>query len=114
MSELKEIMNEIIPTDDISLQQILNNLLDGSKNLDLKTHIFKPKQLASLVILSSHLKNIGLKNSSKIIDAFIVKYERYMVSFKRLSRKEIVSAFSSLMEKKENLSTGQMLTTTSK
>ncbi|GAH55996.1 unnamed protein product [marine sediment metagenome] len=111
MSELKDVMKEIIPTDDISLQQILNNLLDGTKNLDLKTHIFKPKQLASLVILSTHLKNIGLKNSAKIIDSFIVKYERYMVSFKRMSRKEIVKALSTLNEK-EGLSTGQMLTTT--
>ena len=110
MSELREIMNEIIPTKDISLQKILNNLLDGEINLDLKTHILKPKQLSSLVVLQSYLKSIGLINSAKLIKNFMTTFKRLMVSYKRLSRIEIIKAISSMIER-ERLSNTERLTT---
>lgn len=98
------IFSDMVEANDISLQQILNNLLDGSKDLDLKSHIFKPKQLASLNVLSDLLKRLEFKKSSKVIMDFIGIYLRYMVSFDRLSRKEIVKALSNLVEKEnENL-----------
>ena len=85
---------------DVSIQEILINMLDGTKNLDLKTHIHKPKQLTGLVVLSSYLKSNQCKVSSNILDAFILKYLRYMVSFDRLSRIEIIKAISSALERK--------------
>lgn len=98
------IFDDMIEANDISLQQILNNLLDGSKDLDLKSHIFKPKQLASLNILSDLLTRLKYKKSSKVINDFIGIYLRYMVSFERLSRKEIIKALSNLVEKEnENI-----------
>ena len=78
----------------ITLQQILNNLLDGTKNLELKSHIFKPKALAGLKSLSSYLRNLEYDKSSDIIDKFIRTYLEYMVSYKRLSRIEIIKAFT--------------------
>lgn len=80
--------------DELTFEKILNALLDGDKNLDLKTHINKPKQLASLKIVENVLKNSGCTISSAIVNAFTKKYLRYMVSFERLSRKETIRAIS--------------------
>lgn len=111
MAEVREIMEkEMIPTTDISLQRILNNLLDGSKDLDLKTHIFKPKKLASLVSFAFYLKTIELPKTSEIIIDFVNDFLRKMVSYNRLSRIEVVKAISSFYEK-EALSNSQKLTT---
>jgi len=111
MSELRDLMNnEMIPTKDISLQKILNNLLDGSKDLDLKTHIFKPKKIASLGSYAFYLKSIKLKKCAKQIINFVIDFLRKMVSFNRLSRIEVVNAISSFYER-EALSNSQKLTT---
>jgi len=110
MTELRNELKEIIPTTDISLQKILNNLLDAEKNLELKTHILKPKQLASLFILSDYLNMIKLPKSSLLIQDFINLFLKYMVSFKRLSRTEIIKAISAIREM-ESLSTKEKLTT---
>lgn len=78
----------------ITLQQILNNLLDGKENLELKSHIFKPKALAGLKGLANYLEILGYPKSSGIIKSFIRSYLEYMVSYKRLSRIEIIKAFT--------------------
>ena len=92
-------MGGLTPTDDdLTFEKILNALLDGDKNLDLKTHINKPKQLAGLKIISNVLKEAKCKASFKLIDAFTLKYLRYMVSFKRLSRFETIKAISAPSE----------------
>ena len=96
------------PDEDLSFEKILNNMLDGSTNLELKSQIHKPKQLASLVVLSDYLKAYGYKKSSGILNAFIKKYLRYMVSFERQSRTEIVKALTQpreeMKEEKNKLS----------
>lgn len=96
------VFDELVPSDDVSLQQILNNLLDGKENLDLKTHIIKPKILASLKTFAEVLDTLSYPKSSKVLERFIVIYLRYMVSFNRESRKEIIKAISSLFEKTDN------------
>ncbi len=85
----------------ITITQILNNLLDGKENLELKSHIFKPKALAGLKSLANYLETLGYKKSSKIIMDFIRNYLEYMVSYKRMSRIEIIKAFT-LSNKNEN------------
>lgn len=84
--------------DDITLQQILNALIKGDKNLDLKTEIHSPKSLAGLKVLALFLKNKKFEASSELIEGFIEHFLRYMFSYKRQSRKEIVNAFRSSME----------------
>ncbi len=79
----------------ITLQQILNNLLDASENLELKSHIFKPKQLAGLKTLAMYFEQCECNDERDIILGFIVDYLKYMVSYKRLSRSEIIKAFTS-------------------
>lgn len=104
------VFDDLIESHDVSLQQILNNLLDGTKDLDLKTQIFKPKQLASLKILTELLGKLKYSESNKMLESFIKTFLRYMVSYQRQSRKEIVKALSSLIES-ENKELGKRLTT---
>ena len=70
-------MKDLVPTDDdLTFEKILNALLDGDKNLDLKTHINKPKQLAGLKIISDVLKDAECEHSHELLEAFILKYLR--------------------------------------
>ena len=95
MSMFKEIFDGV---NEVSFQEILINLLDGEQNLDLKTHIIKPKQVTSLETITEYLKNNKCNNSGKILAFFTKRYKRNMVSFNRLSRIEIIKAVSSLLE----------------
>ena len=110
MTELRESMDEIIPTKNYSLQKILNNLIQDDDNIDLKTHIFKPKQLAGLIVIQEYLKSIELTQSSKLIKTFMKHFKRLMISYKRLSRIEIIKAISSMLEK-ERLTNAEKMTT---
>ncbi len=88
-------MGDLTPTDDdLTFEKILNALLDGDKNLDLKTHVNKPKQLASLRIIENILKDAKCPIASGLVDVFTQKYLRYMVSFRRMSRTETIKAIS--------------------
>lgn len=98
--EIEKALNELSEAKSLSIQEILNNLLDGEQNLDLKTHIFKPKDLSALYVLGSYLNRNKATHSSEIISEFITIYLRYMVSYKRLSRTEIIKAISSVLEAK--------------
>jgi len=84
---------------DLSVLDILVKLLEGDENLDLKTHIHKPKQFTSLEVLSNYIKANQCSISSKLLELFIKKYRRNMVSYKRLSRIETIKAVSSLLDK---------------
>ena len=94
-------LQDIIKTSDITLQQILNNLLDAKHNLELKTQIIKPKQLSILAIIGEYLNDKGLTQSSKLVKGFLETYLKYMVSYKRLSRTEIIKAISSWIESEQ-------------
>lgn len=87
-----------VDTGDMSVKEILNVLLEGDDNLDLKTHIIKPKHLASLFTLAEVLNISGYNKSSKLLHAFITQYLRYMISFKRLSRGEIIKALTTVVQ----------------
>ena len=101
-NEIEKALSELSEVNDISLNEILSNLLDGEKNLDLKTHIFRPKQLSSLFVLGSYLNNNGAKHTSGIISEFLQIYLRYMVSYNRLSRIEVIKAVSALKQKEDD------------
>lgn len=79
---------------DMGVQEILNVLLEGDNNLDLKTHILKPKQLSSLKVLADVLKISEYPKSAALIESFLMTYLRYMISYKRLSRGEIIRALT--------------------
>ena len=105
-------LNEITET---SLNDILMRMLEGDKDLDLKTHIISPINLAKLKMISVLLKIQEYSDSSDIIVEFINTLNRYMVSFDRMSRTEIIKAISSLLDKEQvRLSISEKLTTNMK
>lgn len=89
---------------EITIQQILNSLMDGKKNLALKSHIYKPKKIATLKVIAKYLKGIGYLISAKLVKDFIKFYLEFMVSYNRLGRKEIIKAFtfSNINQHKDN------------
>ena len=91
------------PIDDFGVQEILNVLLEGDTNLDLKTHIIRPKQLAALYTLANVLKISNYNKSSKLLHDFIEQYLRYMISYKRLSRGEIIRALTTVVQEDTNV-----------
>lgn len=95
------VMNDLTPADldDITLQRILNDLLDAKKNLELKTHIYNPKDLAGLFIEAQHYKSEELEECGDLVESYIEIYLKYMVSKDRESRKEIIRAVSSMFDK---------------
>lgn len=93
-------LDDLIPTESSTFEEILNTLLKGDKDLDLKTHIHNPKNLAILKSIADYLKNelkdIDEKQEiANIIYNFLETFLRYMISFDRLSRKEIIKAIAS-------------------
>ncbi len=78
----------------ISVEKILNNLINNTDNLELKTEIHKPKELASLVSYADYLKESGFIIPYNTIMNFIKSYLKYMVSFNRMSRTEIIKALT--------------------
>ena len=78
----------------ITLQQILNNLLDGSENLELKTRIFKPKQIAVMSLYSDYFISKKLEGAGILIENFVMYFLKNMISYKGLIRKEIIKAFT--------------------
>jgi len=85
---------------DISDNEILNNLISFTDNIDLKTRIYNAKDFSMLNVIAEILKTIGLEKSSNTLALFNTKYKTFMISENGLSRKEIVEVLST--RKKEN------------
>jgi hypothetical protein len=96
---------------DVTYEEILASLLDGERNLELKTDVKAPQKLAGLSIFGSYLKDIGMELGAKLIDRYITILNKLMISYNRESRKEIVEAVRSMFEKKStSLSISEKLT----
>lgn len=111
MSELREMFKEIIPKTDLSLITTLNNLLDSENNLHLKTHIHKPTHITILTLIADYIELSGYSEPSVLLLDFIENFLGNMVSYKRLSRTEIIKAISNLQQTKDDLTNTQKLIT---
>ena len=100
---MNDILDSFKPTTDVSIEQILNNLLNSDKNLSLKTEIINPMKLASLYTLAVYLKSKKYLKTSKTIMEFIRMYLTYMVSNKRKSRNEVIKALTNLSQPNQDL-----------
>lgn len=89
----KRLLDFFIEGNNKGYQEILNVMLEAGDDLDLKTHVTKPKKLASLYTFQEYV-SVNIPSTSVLLDIFTVKYLRYMVSFKRMSRIEIIKALS--------------------
>lgn len=91
------LLDEFEKVGDVTAEEILTNLMQA-ENIEMKTEIKKPLQLAKLYVLKELLQDAGFNTASGIINAFIQKYLVYMVSDKRKGRKEIIDAISGIRE----------------
>jgi len=99
---MSDIFSELIESEkEIKLNDVLINLIDGSKDIDLKTEIKKPKQMTSLKILADFLGKLKYTNCESILKEFLTTYFRYMFSFNRQSRKEVIQGISAQLEAKQ-------------
>ena len=97
---LEKVYDELIESEDITMEKILNLLLKSDDNLPLKSHVDNPVALSTLKLLAFYLEKKKMKYSANILNIFIKSLLEYMVSYKRMGRKEIIEAFK---HKKEEL-----------
>lgn len=104
----KPTIDKLINTTDIEKNrdnEILKDLLNADSNLDLKTEIKKPLQLAIFQSFSNFISTKGFINCSLFLDDVIKTFLRYNISKDRQSRKEIISAIISMNEKEKPILT---------
>ncbi len=95
--------------EETSLKEILKGLMDADNDLELKTHVIVPRDIAGLQVLTSVLNMYKLGDSAKLLEGFIEYYLKLMVSYQRLGRKEIIDAVSGLMERERQLTFSQRI-----
>ncbi len=98
------LFDELKKTGDINIEQILNALLNDT-NIELKTQIVNPLGLTTLKTISEKLNNEKCIKCANTINTFIDWYLRYMVSWNRQSRDEIVRSVIALRVKEEKTPT---------
>jgi uncharacterized protein YfbU (UPF0304 family) len=85
-----------------STHEILMDLQNLEKNLRAKTHIEKPKELTVLELYGKKAMRSGMETEGKTILTFCKLFMGNMVSYRRLSRTEIVSAVSEIKDKERS------------
>lgn len=101
--ENKNAFDSIIDDDGIvtsELAEVIGQLMDASRNIHLKTEIYKPNSLAKLTVTEKYAKNLGMNQSSETLRLYQQQYLENMVSYKRHSREEITAV---LIAKSEEL-----------
>ena len=94
----------------VSYQQILNNLMDSSHNLPMKSRIPKPLNLAVLTMVGKYYNKRYLPDSSLMVKGFVEIILEYFVSEKGKGREEIIKALAHLMdEEKRELDKGNQI-----
>jgi hypothetical protein len=96
--------------EETSLKDILKSLLNADSDLELKTQVLVPKDVAGLQVIASILRMYKLNGSAQLLETFIEYYLKLMVSYQRRGRKEIIDAVSGLMERERQLKFSQRLT----
>lgn len=86
---------------------IITSMLDD-ENIEMKTEITNPYALDTLMVFAKHMKKCGFKDAGNILKFWKNLLLKYMVSNKRMSRKEITEIlkgyFTIEREKEKNLS----------
>lgn len=86
---------ELKPVKAITTLTVLNNMINGDENVDLKSDISNPKALALLNIIGKLYAERGFDTPALYIEKFIEIFLRYNISRNRLSRKELTEVLSS-------------------
>ncbi|MBY9021678.1 MAG: hypothetical protein KGD67_11520 [Candidatus Lokiarchaeota archaeon] len=101
--ERKRVIDSFIEmSNNDNYKEIFDNLLDSENDLELKTHIVNPMATTLLMFYSHSLKVFGYQEPSDLVDFLMNTYFKHMLSYKRLSRTEILNAISYQFELQEN------------
>ena len=88
--------------DDESINKFIGALLDD-KNVDTKTEIENPLNMARLMGIAEWLEAYEMYKPAKFLRAFIKSYNTYMISRDRKSRQEVVSVLSEAMKEERRM-----------
>lgn len=98
MSEL----DDMIVQSDETTEKILARLLD-SNDIEMKTEIQNPLNLARLFSVADALTHEGYKSSGKLLTSFINIFLLYMTSFNRKRSTEIVTALTEALKREKTM-----------
>lgn len=101
---------DMFSKEEITSEKILHDLLDSTKNINMKTEIVLPVEMAAwdtyADILEIYFVAAGMKaknvKSSKIMKQFSKLFKEMMVSNKRKSREEITKTIAGILQQKNN------------
>ena len=96
---ISDIKDLILNDNDNDFQKIMNQMLSGGDDIDLKTEISHPFHLTILKSLETYAIEKKLFKTAQTINQIIYYYCRYMISHKRMSRIEIIEGLKALGEK---------------
>ncbi len=101
MSKL-DLMEGFNEYSDASLEKILGNLLD-TKDIELKSEINDVASISVLKTLGDYLEKKKLPVSSKLLLNYIQDFLKYMVSYSRKGRMEIIDAVKGMAQNSFNM-----------
>jgi hypothetical protein len=93
----EKIFSELLETKETKLEDILSNLINRN-DVELKTEIHNPLTISTLDVLAISLKENNLNISSNLLANFLLWFRINMISYKRLSRQEIIKGIIGLRE----------------
>lgn len=82
------------------LFDVINQMMTAGEDLDLKTEIKNPRAEAVIEVVIQFCEDNNLKKPAKTLKTFLLYYHRFMVSYERGGRKEMVEV---LKENKKEL-----------
>lgn len=100
LEENKNDLDDLTETSDVvgELYEVIDRLLNSSGEINLKTEINHPKNLAILTVVENYASQIKLKKVPDTLNLFQKQYLKNMVSYKRGSRNEVVTILKSKKE----------------
>lgn len=88
--------------DDESIHKFIGALLDA-KDVDTKTEIENPLNMARLIGIAEWLEAYEMNKPAKFLRAFIKSYNTFMISKDRKSRQEVVSVLGEGMKEERRM-----------
>jgi len=100
---IKSIGDFLKPNQRKTPQDILLALVDGTKDIDLKTEINDPWGLTLLTLCETYLMDLNLPKSAKVLKDGLKIFLRYQFSKDRESRREIVRALEAMFSERREI-----------
>lgn len=101
--EKKKVLDSLIEiANNDNYKEIFDTLLDSSQDLEIKSHIINPMASTLIEFYSHALSIYGFNKSSELTHYILNTFLKHMISYRRLSRTEILNAISFKPEMNES------------